>query len=97
MNQVCLIANHDKFPVLLNDQAIRIYFSDHPKYASSGMLDPEHCVMTDKTRLNFLGDVFDLDGMYSIGDFFIISGEYIWSFAPYVWLTLILKRVTEEC
>ena len=114
-NQLVLIANHDKFPVMVN--AVRLEELKAPTLAQSfitrllgvpepapevkkeddGMLDDVHCVMTSKTHLNFLADVFDLkEAIYSVGDFLLMLGEWLWSFVPIVWVTLILKKVWDE-
>jgi hypothetical protein len=75
-NQLVLIANHDKFPVMLNAK-----MTDAAKPDSYGLIDNEHCVMTHDTHLNFLADIFDLhDGWYSIGDGFIELGEWLGNF-----------------
>jgi len=67
------------------------------KKEDDGMLDDVHCVMTSKTHLNFLADVFDLkEAIYSVGDFLLMLGEWLWSFVPIVWVTLILKKVWDE-
>ena len=75
-NQLVLIANHDKFPVMVNDVKLA-EMTDHrfgsaPKkdnpfpfvYNSAvydtTMLDDVHEAMTPDTRLNFLADIFDM-------------------------------------
>lgn len=90
-NQAVLIANHDTFPVSINPIAV-LALTGHvgglkiKKIPDSGMLDTTHCIMTDKTRLNYLADIFDLHDKYvSIGDLFLDFGYWLWSFAPYLW------------
>ena len=82
-NQLVLIANHDTFPVEANTIKERILvakatvkYQDMAQELSmdpdlpAGMIDDTHCLMTSKTHLNFLADVFDRgNGIYSIGDF----------------------------
>ena len=111
-NQAVLIANHDRFPVMLN--AVKLgdmlgqseplaiptppFVSPAPKVAlPDDMIDEVHCVMTDETHLNFLADVFDLkDATYSIGDFAIMMGEWLNTFVPFVWVALVIRKLTDE-
>ena len=110
-NQAVLIANHDRFPVMLN--AVKLgdmlgqseplaiptppFVSPAPKVAlPDGMIDNVHCVMTDETHLNFLADVFDLGSIYSIGDFAIMMGEWLNTFVPFVWVALVIRKLTDE-
>ena len=59
----------------------------------AGMLDEVHCIMTDQTHLNFLADVFDMhDGIYSIGDFVLMLGEWMYGFCPLVFVALVFKK-----
>jgi hypothetical protein len=52
-----------------------------------GYLDDTHVIMTKSTHLNFLADIFDLrDGIYSIGDFLIMLGEWLGSFSIYLFV-----------
>ena len=99
-NQVVLIANHDTFPVLVNDKKLAdMTEKDEPKEASllkpnpaeetSGTvyLDNVHCNMTNKTHLNALADIFDMkDAIYSVGDFLLMLGEWLSAFAPFVFV-----------
>lgn len=115
-NQLVLCANHDTFPVNINELKVQklthpkdILFnlelthttfqdsaeSEGPKVLSDGtvMLDEVHCVMTDRTHLNLLADEFDLGNIYSIGDFLLMLGNWLWGFAPIVWGTLVVNRL----
>lgn len=115
-NQAVLIANHDKFPVMVNavkleemrphqDKDFQGIIADifgkprpSPPVASAtdDMLDDIHCVMTSKTHLNFLADIFDLhDAIYSIGDFGLMLGEWLQTFCPYVFLALVFRKCWE--
>ena len=101
-NQVVLIANHDSFPVMLNDKKLRDmtkkdeeqfikvqFLAPTPAYEANDvvMLDDVHCNMTSETHLNFLADVFDMhDAIYSIGDFMLMLGEWFGVFAPFVFV-----------
>jgi hypothetical protein len=109
-NQVVLQANHDKFPVMVNTLKERVMVAqaqaNYKELAAdagidptlpAGMIDDTHCVMTDKTHLNFLADVFDLkDGIYSIGDFTILLGEWMSGFAPFIWMFEVCRRLRQE-
>ena len=87
-NQLVMIANHDSFPVLMNDAR----FENLP---TAGMIDKQHCVMTSETHLNMLADIFDFghDGIESIGDLCLDFGQWLWTFAPYVWGVLVIRKL----
>lgn len=91
-NQLVLVANHDKFPVMLNEKR-RAHADD-----GTGMLDNEHCVMTSKTHLNILADIFDFgrDGTESIGDLLIDAGEYTRAFAFFVWAFAVIQAIRRK-
>jgi hypothetical protein len=91
-NQLVIIANHDKFPVMMNEAA-RAHFEPD----ANGLIDKEHCVMTDKTHLNALADIFDFgDGWYSIGDELIDFGVWLNGFCIYVWIALVVKSLYQR-
>ena len=111
-NQVVLIANHDKFPVMLNqlklqeiqdakdakpeeDAILPIFTKEQPAEVSDNvvMLDDVHCVMTSNTHLNFLADVFDLGNIYSIGDFLLMLGGWAFSFAPFLFVFDVARKL----
>jgi Family of unknown function (DUF5317) len=94
-NQLVLIANHDKFPVMLNEKTAHLTNTDGNVIVDSyGMLDDTHCLMTHDTHLNFLADIFDRhDAYYSVGDGLIYLGEYLWTFMPFMWLGLIVNKL----
>jgi len=100
-NQLVLIENHDTFPVMVNDRkladmadhdkkSVEIKFNQpNPAEKQDGTvyLDDVHVEMTSHTHLNFLADVFDLkDGIYSIGDFLLMLGEWLSAFAPFLFV-----------
>lgn len=88
-NQLVLIANHDKFPVMLNERA-RAHFEPD----ANGLIDNRgHCVMTKDTHLNFLADIFDMGGWYSIGDFLLDLAEWLQGFCIFVWMALVVKSL----
>lgn len=92
-NQLVLIANHDKFPVMANPLRVTSMGAD----PAQQMMDPIHCQMTHDTHLNALADIFDLqDAIYSIGDFFIGIGEWLSGFCFYVWLTVVVGKLTRQ-
>lgn len=91
-NQLVIIANHDKFPVLLNEDA-RVAMNPD----ANGLIDKEHCVMTDKTHLNALADIFDFkDGWYSIGDLLLMLGDWLAGFCFYVWIALVVNSIWKK-
>jgi Family of unknown function (DUF5317) len=88
-NQLVLIANHDKFPVMEND------YHTAKETVLYGVTDVRgHCLMTHDTRMNSLADIFDLgDGWYSIGDLLLMVGEWLNGFCIYVWIALVISRL----
>jgi len=93
-NQLVLIANHDRFPVLVNDAKQKMHADDMVNVNGVTYLDPIHIVMTKQTHLNFLADIFDLQGdIYSVGDAFISAGEWLMSFCIYVWIAVVLFKL----
>ena len=108
-NQAVLMANHGTFPVLCNAfkaQAMRIRAEAEVQEANDesdnesveipeGYLDFTHVIMTKDTHLNALADVFDLkgDGIYSIGDFMLMLGEWLGGFSLVVWPFEAVRRL----
>ncbi len=103
-NQAVIWANHDRFPVRLNAYKEAVYLvgldsADLPPIVklailSDGLIDPVHCVMTDKTHLNFLADWIDLkDAIYSPGDLLLMLGDYTWNYAPLLWVFVMCADV----
>ena len=89
LNQLVLIANGDKFPVMID--------KDHPKFP----LDPQHpgyflgddthCVMTNKTHLNFLADIFDFhDATMSIGDMLLGLADTTHQYSEVLWGSFVI-------
>jgi hypothetical protein len=109
-NQVVLIANNDTFPVLVNDLKLKAmtapeapadfnFFVPAPVLKMDGvvMLDDTHCNMTSKTHLNALADIFDMkDAIYSIGDFMLMLGSWLWSFAPPLFVFDVVRKLRER-
>lgn len=81
-NQLVLAANHDKFPVMLNERKTVQFAPD-----TYGIIDDEaHCVMTSETHLNFLADWIDLkSAIYSPGDLLLEAGDLASDWAFPVW------------
>ncbi len=88
-NQAVLIANHDKFPVMVNDTVRDIMQPD-----ANGLIDKEHCVMTAQTHLNFLADIFDFHTAWvSIGDLLLDLGAWLGTFCPFVWGFAVIRKL----
>jgi hypothetical protein len=87
-NQLVLIVNHGKFPVMASSALMAKMEPD-----ADGMIDDGHCVMTDRTRLNFLADVFNFhNGIESIGDLLINAGAMTRDWAFFVALLMVFKK-----
>ena len=109
-NQVVLIANHDTFPVMVNAKKLQemtgpreqkaINFNKpQPAFETEDavMLDEVHCAMTSKTHLNALADIFDMkDAIYSIGDFMLMLGDWLWAFAPFVFVFDVARKLAKS-
>ena len=106
-NQLVLIENHDTFPVMVNDrklaamadhdkQSVETKFKPTPaeKQDDTVYLDDVHVEMTSHTHLNFLADIFDMkDAIYSIGDFMLILGDWLWAFAPFLFAFDVIRKL----
>lgn len=127
-NQLVLISNHGKFPVMMNErqivksraraEAIAEYqaaglitlpenfkkFSIQHTYITSSdldlqgqFLDDVHSFMGANSHLKVLSDIFDMGRQIeSIGDFFIDLGQLLWTYAPFVWAALIIRKFNER-
>ena len=91
-NQAVLIANGGKFPAMATDR----WLEGHGyKVDSAGMIDEIHCRMTSTTRLNALGDVFNLQTeIKSLGDMAIELGLWLEGFCSIVWGALVIRKLT---
>ena len=98
LNQAVLIANHDKFPVMINEKIASHQSEDGtPLVDKYGMLDNEHCVMTSETHLNILADIFDMKDSYvSIGDILIDVGSNTWNFFLFGWIFVAVNKLRKE-
>lgn len=111
-NQLVLMANHDTFPVLTNPLKAQEYriaveakvAADNEKSDEEdivwpdGYIDDTHIIMTKQTHLNFLADVFDMksEGVYSVGDFLLMLGEWLWAFVLPIWMFEVVRRLRQE-
>jgi hypothetical protein len=119
-NQAVLVANHGKFPVMLNEYREALVHkhqsaadSDEEKKLTKNkrsfsvldtqapsdgqFIDDVHTIMGPNSRLKILADIFDMhDGIYSIGDFLIILGMFLWQYAPITWCVLVVRKFNEK-
>lgn len=107
-NQVVLVANHGKFPVMIND-AFYAKFCTIPPDADpeliamippiaclkgGQMIDEVHSIMGPNSHLKLLSDIFPLgDAIYSVGDGLINFGSWMLTFSPIAWLFLTMRRL----
>ena len=107
-NQVVLMANHDKFPVMINQKKIdkrnaainaaiaagEVDADDVQLIGIDGMIDDTHCVMTPYTHLNALADVFDFKtAIYSVGDGLLYLGEWLSAFCMFIWGYVVVDKL----
>jgi hypothetical protein len=106
-NQLVLVANHGKFPVMMNEIQMEKFCSladvdpaDVPQIPAAAcmkggeMIDPVHSVMGPNSHLKALADIFPLGrNIYSVGDGLIYLGLWLLSFTPYMWLALTIRKV----
>ena len=74
-------------------------FAKNPVYSPDGaiMLDDIHCLMSDKTHLNFLADVFDFhNSIESIGDLSQELGLWMFTYCPCVWGFAVVRKLNEK-
>jgi len=63
----------------------------------TGMMDRIHVAMSKETHLNFLGDIFFVgDGTESVGDILLNIGEWMNTWAPFVWAVLVSQRLLKQ-
>ena len=99
-NQAVLIANGDKFPVLVNPVKLAEFLPDGVALLPPGqsqMVDTVHETMTKDTHLNALADIFDMhSSIYSVGDGLLLLGEWLNTWCPFAWFFLICKKIYDE-
>ena len=89
-NQLVLLANHDRFPVAMNAVKFSKWIQA-PVQDADGilMLDDVHCLMSSKTHLNILADIFHFhDDIQSIGDLLLDAGVKLSDFCTFVWFAI---------
>ena len=111
LNQLVLIANGDKFPVMINQKKLDKLTSDDDNDDSNfvptshlieavpadGMLDDVHCVMTKNTHLNFLADYLDFKvAIFSPGDLILMLSDYIEPYTPFLWAVLVIGALVRK-
>lgn len=63
----------------------------------TGMLDKVHCIMSDRTHLNLLGDVFPLHtGVFSIGDALINLAALTEYYVYFLWAILMVGKAARR-
>ena len=105
-NQAVLIANHDRFPAMLNDTKAAIFADKlnseeippliYHSIVKDGMIDEVHCVMTPQTHLNILAEVFDFGSIYSVGDFLLILADWLWAFMPFLFVFDVVRKLKKS-
>ena len=59
-------------------------------------LDDTHVIMDKDSHLKALADIFDMhDAVYSIGDFVLMLGEWMFDWASIAWLVLVIRKFVE--
>lgn len=97
-NQAVLIANGGRFPVQVTPAALKYEIGEERTRTVDGIvyLDPVHTVMRPEDHLKMLADVIDLHvATFSIGDLFLIVGDFGFAKGIVAWLALILKKLME--
>ena len=97
-NQAVLMANHDTFPVMVNPVKLAEFLPKNMPIAvgQSQMIDSIHETMTTDTHLNALADIFEFGSIYSVGDFGIMLGNWLNTFAPFVWGFAVIKKLYDK-
>lgn len=96
-NQAVFIANHDTFPVMMNLRS-EIRTATPPVLPGAPeMVDDNHAVMSNTSRLRFLADIFDFgDGRYSVGDLLIEAGEWLRPFLLFLWVFWAASKINDR-
>lgn len=98
-NQLVLWANHDTFPVLINEAKVKKYDAEEGTVTLSDgtvMLDFTHCVMSKRTHLNFLADVIDVGDIMSVGDILLELGGWTGTFAPFIFIFAVVTKLQKQ-
>lgn len=95
-NQLVLNANGDTFPVRLNLAKAAKFAGEDAVTLPDGtiMLDETHCLMTSKTHLNWLADIFDFhEDIESVGDLLLNFGGWLQTFCPFVFVAVVCEKL----
>ena len=106
-NQAVLIANHGKFPVMMNASWMDKMCSTNSRepddiaaapsaWCGDGgeMIDMTHSVMGPNSHLKALSDIFPIgSAIYSVGDGLLSLGDWLLSFTPIMWLGLTIRKL----
>ena len=96
-NQLVLLVNHDHFPVAMNVAKFNKWVPAEARVVSDDgviMIDDVHCLMTSKTHLNALADIFDFkETIESVGDLLLEFGSWASVFCPFVWICFVAERL----
>lgn len=101
-NQAVLWANGGKFPVFMNDAQKEKYCPADSSITSLAcgnggqFIDRTHSVMGPNSRLKLLADVFNFGAIYSVGDGFLFLASWLFSFTPYMWVALVVRKLYVE-
>ena len=59
-------------------------------------LDEVHTIMNSQSHLKAFADIFNLGAAtYSIGDFLLILGEWMWGWSCIAWCVLVIRKFVE--
>jgi hypothetical protein len=67
-----------------------------PSWCGNGgeMIDRTHSVMGPNSHLKILADILPLGhSIYSIGDGLLYFGEWLFSFSPFMWIALTVRKL----
>jgi hypothetical protein len=94
-NQLVLNANDDTFPVRINLVKLHKWADDGVAMSDGRVyLDETHVVMSNKTHLNWLADVFDFhQDIESVGDLLLDLGGWLSTFCPFVWMAFTVDKL----
>ena len=91
LNAIVIAANHGQMPVLWPGGCAALK-DVQDAYAAMGGDDSIHTCMLQASHLKFLADWIHMsDGMYSVGDLFIMAYDYTFSAALIIWIALHIK------
>jgi hypothetical protein len=66
-------------------------------FDADGMIDDVHCIMSHSNHLKFLADWINLgSAIASPGDLLLLTGAWLWGFAPLIWGTLAVRKLIAQ-